>query len=202
MEEFNVMISKVMSNFLVIMISFMAFLLLLEFVIVKLKKILYSKFENKFHRKKENKVIPLYSSFSGTSAVSSPSSFSSFPGEYVFDRRSVMTKTEKDFFLILLKAVPELYIFPQVSFLALLDPIDKPSLGKIQSKRVDFVVYDIKTDAYCVIELDDRSHNNKQSKDLERDLFFDSASIRSLRYKTNNKPSPEALREDILNALF
>lgn len=174
------------------------------FVFAAVVKIILLKLEKKFslpRRKKENKVIPLYSSFSGTSAVSSPSSFSSFPGEYVFDRRSVMTKTEKDFFLILLKSVPELYIFPQVSFLALLDPIDKPSLGKIQSKRVDFVVYDIKTDAYCVIELDDRSHNNKQSKDLERDLFFDSASIRSLRYKTNNKPSPEALREDILNAL-
>ncbi len=194
MEEFNVMISKVMSNFLVIMISFMAFLILLEFVIVKLKKILYSK----FHRKKENKVIPLYSSFSSTSAVSS---LSSFPGEYIFNRRSVMTKTEKDFFLILLKAIPELYIFPQVSFLALLDPVGQSSLGKIQNKRVDFVVYDIKTDAYCVVELDDRSHNTKQSKDLERDLFFDSAQIRSLRYKTNNKPSPEALREDILNAL-
>ncbi len=178
--------------------------LFLLFVFAAVVKIILLKLEKKFslpRRKKENKVIPLYSSFSGTSAVSSPSSFSSFPGEYVFERRSVMTKTEKDFFLILLKSVPELYIFPQVSFLALLDPIDKPSLGKIQSKRVDFVVYDIKTDAYCVIELDDRSHNNKQSKDLERDLFFDSASIRSLRYKTNNKPSPEALREDILNAL-
>ncbi len=178
--------------------------LFLLFVFAAVVKIILLKLEKKFslpRRKKENKVIPLYSSFSGTSAVSSPSSFSSFPGEYVFNRRSVMTKTEKDFFLILLKSVPELYIFPQVSFLALLDPIDKPSLGKIQSKRVDFVVYDIKTDAYCVIELDDRSHNNKQSKDLERDLFFDSASIRSLRYKTNNKPSPEALREDILNAL-
>lgn len=178
--------------------------LFLFFVFAAVVKIILLKLEKKFslpRRKKENKVIPLYSSFSGTSAVSSPSSFSSFPGEYVFDRRSVMTKTEKDFFLILLKAVPELYIFPQVSFLALLDPLDKPSLGKIQNKRVDFVAYDIKTDAYCVIELDDRSHNNKQSKDLERDLFFDSASIRSLRYKTNNKPSPEALREDILNAL-
>lgn len=178
--------------------------LFLLFVFAAVVKIILLKLEKKFslpRRKKENKVIPLYSSFSGTSAVSSPSSFSSFPGEYVFNRRSVMTKTEKDFFLILLKSVPELYIFPQVSFLALLDPIDKPSLGKIQSKRVDFVVYDIKTDAYCVIELDDRSHNNKQSKDLERDLFFDSALIRSLRYKTNNKPSPEALREDILNAL-
>lgn len=175
--------------------------LFLLFVFAAVVKIILLKLEKKFslpRKKKENKVIPLYSSFSATSAVSSPSSF---PGEYIFDRRSVMTKTEKDFFLILLKAVPELYIFPQVSFLALLNPLDKPSLGKIQNKRVDFVVYDIETDAYCVIELDDRSHNTKQSKDLERDLFFDSAQIRSLRYKTNNKPSLEALREDILNAL-
>lgn len=178
--------------------------LFLLFVFAAVVKIILLKLEKKFslpRKKKENKVIPLYSSFSGTSAVSSPSSFSSFPEEYVFDRRSVMTKTEKDFFLVLLKAVPELYIFPQVSFLALLDPVGQSSLGKIQNKRVDFVAYDIKTDAYCVVELDDRSHNTKQSKDLERDLFFDSAQIRSLRYKTNNKPSPEALREDILNAL-
>jgi len=73
--------------------------------------------------------------------------------------------------------------------------------GKIQSKRVDFVVCDIKTNRYCVIELDDRSHIGKQGKDLERDGFFDSAGIHSLRYKINNKPSAEALREDIFSNL-
>lgn len=175
--------------------------LFLFFVVAVSVKIVLQKLEKKFSlpRKKkdnkENKVIPLYSSFPAASAAAS------FPREYVFNRRPVMTKTEKDFFLILLKAVPELYIFPQVAFLALLDPVGQSSLGKIQNKRVDFVVCDIKTDAYCIVELDDRSHNGKRSKDLERDLFFDSVQIRSLRYKTNNKPSPEALREDILNAL-
>ena len=169
----------------------MAGLLLLEFFIVKIKKFIIARSERK---------QPALRLVKGKTFSSFSTPTSSYR-EYIFNRRSVMTKTEKEFFLILLKAVPELYIFPQVSFLALLDPVGQSSLGKIQNKRVDFVVYDIKTDTYCVVELDDRSHNNKQSKDLERDLFFDSASIRSLRYKTNNKPSPEALREDILNAL-
>ena len=88
-----------------------------------------------------------------------------------------------------------------MSFLALLEPVGQASLGKIQIKRVDFVVCDIKTNRYCVIELDDRSHIGKQGKDLERDGFFDSAGIHSLRYKINNKPSAEALREDIFSNL-
>ena len=184
-------VTGIFSQFLTIMFTFMAGLLLLEFFIVKLKKFIIARSERK------QPALRLVKEKTFSSFSTSTSSYR----EYIFNRRSVMTKTEKEFFLILLKAVPDLYIFPQVSFLALLDPLDKPSLGKIQNKRVDFVVYDIKTDAYCVIELDDRSHNTKQSKDLERDLFFDSAQIRSLRYKTNNKPSLEALREDILNAL-
>ena len=184
-------VTGIFSQFLTIMFIFMAGLLLLEFFIVKIKKFIIARSERK------QSALRLVKGKTFSSFSTPTSSYR----EYIFNRRSVMTKTEKEFFLILLKAVPELYIFPQVSFLALLDPVGQSSLGKIQNKRVDFVVYDIKTDTYCVVELDDRSHNNKQSKDLERDLFFDSASIRSLRYKTNNKPSPEALREDILNAL-
>ena len=184
-------VTGIFSQFLTIMFTFMAGLLLLEFFIVKLKKFIIARSERK------QPALRLVKEKTFSSFSTSTSSYR----EYIFNRRSVMTKTEKEFFLILLKSVPELYIFPQVSFLALLEPVGQSSLGKIQNKRVDFVVYDIKTDAYCVIELDDRSHNTKQSKDLERDLFFDSAQIRSLRYKTNNKPSLEALREDILNAL-
>lgn len=184
-------VTGIFSQFLTIMFTFMAGLLLLEFFIVKLKKFIIARSERK------QPALRLVKEKTFSSFSTSTSSYR----EYIFNRRSVMTKPEKEFFLILLKSVPELYIFPQVSFLALLEPVGQSSLGKIQNKRVDFVVYDIKTDAYCVIELDDRSHNTKQSKDLERDLFFDSAQIRSLRYKTNNKPSLEALREDILNAL-
>lgn len=184
-------VTGIFSQFLTIMFTFMAGLLLLEFFIVKLKKFIIARSERK------QPALRLVKEKTFSSFSTPTSSYR----EYIFNRRSVMTKTEKEFFFILLKSVPDLYIFPQVSFLALLDPVGQSSLGKIQNKRVDFVVYDIKTDAYCVIELDDKSHNTKQSKDLERDLFFDSAQIRSLRYKTNNKPSLEALREDILNAL-
>ena len=112
-----------------------------------------------------------------------------------------MTNPEKVFFLQLIQAIPEFYVFPQVSFLELLDPVGQASLGKIQNKRVDFVVFDMQTNRYCIIELDDKSHQRKQNSDFERDVFFNSAGIRSLRYKTNNPPSVEALREDIL-AIF
>ena len=75
---------------------------------------------------------------------SAPSPWETFPEkefrEYYFNRRFIMTDTEKSFFLDIIHAVPELYVFPQVSFLALLEPVGQASLGKIQSKRVDFVV--------------------------------------------------------------
>lgn len=166
-------------------LSLLIVALLIKIFLVKLEKR-----SSSYKSKKESNVIPLYNS---DPAVSTR--------EYKFRRRFIMTNPEKVFFLQLIQAIPEFYVFPQVSFLALLDPVGQASLGKIQNKRVDFVVFDMQTNRYCIIELDDKSHQRKQNSDFERDVFFNSAGIRSLRYKTNNPPSVEALREDIL-AIF
>lgn len=182
-------ISDGLSQALPPLIGFALICFALKFLQIKLDKFIDSKF------KKKNNVLRLVKT---SSAPTMRNDFSvNTAKEYFFDRRNIMTETEKAFFFDLLKAVPELYIFPQVSFLALLNPKGQASLGKVQSKRADFVVYNADTEQYCIIELDDKTHIGKQSTDLERDMLFASVGIRSLRYKTNNKPSTEALREDI-----
>ena len=193
MEEMTANISAMISDLFTFVVCAGIVILLLEFLSVKAKKALVAKLGKK---KTQLRLVR---------EKSAPSPWETFPEkefrEYYFNRRFIMTDTEKSFFLDIIHAVPELYVFPQVSFLALLEPVGQASLGKIQSKRVDFVVCDIKTNRYCVVELDDRSHIGKQGKDLERDGFFDSAGIHSLRYKINNKPSAEALIEDIFSNL-
>ena len=188
MTQMNDMISKMMSQF----VTFIILVLILRLLADLLKQ--------KIRKKRKQPLLRLIKN------PEPPSVWDAAPEpeerrEYYFERRAVMTEAEKSFFIDIVRAVPEFYVFPQVSFLALLDPTGQASLGKIQNKRVDFVVCDIKTNRYCVIELDDRSHFGKRKKDLERDGFFDSAGIHSLRYRTNNKPSVDALREDIYSNL-
>lgn len=53
-------------------------------------------------------------------------------------------------------------------------------LGKIQSKHVDFVLYDQDLRIKAILELDDNSHNQQDRK--ERDLFVDEV-LQSVGYR-------------------
>lgn len=114
----------------------------------------------------------------------------------------IMTANEVEFFHRLVEALPDHYIFPQVSLGALMrpsisrrDPEWMKQFNQVSSKRADFAIYDRKLKLVTLIELDDKSHS--RSKDRERDRKTRSAGIPTLRYESRCKPDIRQIRRDI-----
>lgn len=91
-------------------------------------------------------------------------------------------------------------VFAKVRLLDLLEPTRgsqkyKTYFYKVQAKHVDFVLCDKKLVAQYIIELDDRSHDEKSRK--ERDSFVDEV-VKSVGYKIIHT---RAITEDIKGLL-
>jgi hypothetical protein len=105
----------------------------------------------------------------------------------------LMTDNEFEFFNRLVKALPDYYIFPQVSFGAILDSIgDTPQEKQrirftFSQKRADYVVYNDNKQIVAIIELDDRTHNVQN--DAKRDAMLNEAGYRVIRFQSKQKPS-------------
>jgi hypothetical protein len=116
--------------------------------------------------------------------------------------RDLMTANEMEFFGRLVKALPDHYIFPQVSMGALLEAASrdkKQAHGdrlRIAQQRIDYLVCDGRCAIVAVIELDDKTHS--RSKDQLRDARLEQAGIRVVRFQSRNKPSVEDIRHLIL----
>jgi hypothetical protein len=121
-----------------------------------------------------------------------------------YKEKSLLTENELEFFWRLTRALPELFIFPQVAMSALIEPTASrgskshmSSFGKISQKRVDYALYDSEMKIVCVIELDDKTHN--ADKDAARDQLLKSANIRTLRWDARNKPQASEIQEKVLS---
>jgi len=121
-----------------------------------------------------------------------------------YKRRKLMTDNELEFFGRLVKALPDHYIFPQVSMSALLEASssDKKQAHsdrlRIAQQRIDYVVYDSHCEVVAVVELDDRTHS--RTKDHARDGRLEQAGIRTVRFQSRNKPTTEVIRISVLPA--
>lgn len=119
----------------------------------------------------------------------------------------LLTPNEAHFFGLLRHALPEFDVFPQVSQGALLTlnvpethPLFWAARSRFDKKIADFVVCDTRTtQALCVIELDDRTHDKR--KDGARDAVVAQAGIPTLRYESRAKPNSSELRRSVLDAL-
>jgi Protein of unknown function (DUF2726) len=75
-----------------------------------------------------------------------------------YQKRSVLTKNEIEFHGRLLKALPNLHVFPQVSMGAMMVPTARAKKDKfvdfrrISQKRVDFLICSQSLDSICVID--------------------------------------------------
>lgn len=115
---------------------------------------------------------------------------------------SLMTANEWEFFNRLRVAVPEAQIFPQVGMAALITP--KRRMGRsvtrdfyrIAAKRLDYAVCNAHGQLICVIELDDRTHD--QHGDRARDAWLASAGITCRRWHSRAKPTRAEIRRTIL----
>jgi len=119
-----------------------------------------------------------------------------------YKRRPLMTDNELEFFGRLVAALPDHYIFPQVSMGALLEPIStdkKKAFGdrnRIAQKRIDYVVCNKRCEVVAVVELDDRTHS--RAKDKVRDEMLEQAAIRTVRFQSRQKPAAEVIRATVL----
>lgn len=119
-------------------------------------------------------------------------------GGYRYKAKKIMTANELEFFDRLVSALPEYYVFPQVSFGAILqadmnDPKQQHGARlTFAQKMADYVIFDKKQSIVAIIELDDRTHNKQ--KDDKRDAMLKMAGYKILRYESKNKPSVETIR--------
>lgn len=117
-------------------------------------------------------------------------------------KRALLTENEKEFLERLEDAFPGHRIMVQVCMGALMAPAvrgggaDYLSIrGRFAQKIVDYVVLDGSLEVVALVELDDKTH--RVDKDAERDAMTASAGYVTLRYRSRQKPGPEAIRADL-----
>lgn len=121
-----------------------------------------------------------------------------------YKARQLMTENEAEFFGRLIVALPEHYVFPQVSLSALIEAAAKDKKRaysdylRIAQQRVDYVVCDRSCQIVAVVELDDKTHSHK--KDQVRDARLQQAGIRTIRFQSKSKPTAEVVRAAVLLA--
>lgn len=108
----------------------------------------------------------------------------------------LLTNHEKTMFGEIRQAVPECQIFVQVALGAILWTKSQSTRNKFNRLIADFVITDSNFNILAIIELDDKSHDNKQEKDAKRDAMVREAGYKVLRYR--HMPNKQKLRQDIL----
>lgn len=108
----------------------------------------------------------------------------------------LLSQHEKTMFGEIRQAVPECQIFVQVALSAILWTKSQATRNRFNRLIADYVITDNNFNILAVIELDDKSHDNRQEKDAERDAMLREAGYKVLRYRY--MPSKEQLRKDIL----
>jgi hypothetical protein len=115
--------------------------------------------------------------------------------------KTPLTIPEQKFYFILVKAVPELIILPQVSFSRFLEAKGGNKsesfalFATARQKVADYLVCDHSFNIICAIELDDSTHS--LSNDKKRDEILKNSGINTVRFKTNKIPSSTTLKEAI-----
>lgn len=109
--------------------------------------------------------------------------------------KRLLTEHEKKMYREL-TMIPNCHIFVQVCLGAILWTSTWQTRNKFNKKIADFVVTDLDFNIRAVIELDDKSHDNKIEADQARDAMIREAGYKVLRYR--NIPNVSKLMDDIL----
>jgi len=119
---------------------------------------------------------------------------------YRYKSKRLLTDNEREFFARLVGALPEHFVFPQVSFGALLQPDTATrtsqyhrTRGTFSQKIADYVICTKELRVLAIVELDDRTHNS--ARDGKRDAMLKQAGYTVIRWHSRNKPTGEEIRE-------
>jgi hypothetical protein len=109
--------------------------------------------------------------------------------------KAILTKREQQFFQVMQQALPRAYIFPQVSFSAILTTKGFYTRSQFNRKIADFVLCDQNLNIVAIIELDDSSHKGREQQDAARDAMLNEAGYAVIRYA--QIPSSAQLQKDL-----
>lgn len=120
-----------------------------------------------------------------------------------------MTATEVLFFKKLQQALPEYLIFGQVQLSRIIAPNEDEMgksfwLNRISRMSVDYVIVDKDCQTTLLaIELDDWTHDSQQRQkaDAKKDKALSSAGIPVIRFDSEQMPTIEQLRQEILQLI-
>lgn len=127
-------------------------------------------------------------------------------GKHQYKAQSVMTGNELEFFMRLVRSIPDGYVFPQIAMSALIAPISTnpkkrlAAFRAISQKRIDYAIYTKDMKLLCIVELDDKLHNAKN--DLIRDGILESAGLITVRWNSKRKPSESEIKAKFIQLLF
>lgn len=113
-------------------------------------------------------------------------------------RKPFLTEREQAMHNRLTQSLPDLAVFAQVSFGALLTAKSYAARNTFDRKMADFVVCDRAFQVIAVIELDDKTHKNKKEEDAKRDALLERAGYRVIRYA--NVPDVQQIQRDFTPA--
>ncbi|AUH51051.1 hypothetical protein CXB49_09615 [Chromobacterium sp. ATCC 53434] len=108
--------------------------------------------------------------------------------KFSLKRKTLLTPREIDCYKLLVKELgPDFVVFSQVAFSQILNVTggnhsENRRLWMTMSQKVaDFVICDPDLAMLAVLELDDRSHQDKQDKDRQRDLVIQGIGLKVFR---------------------
>ena len=72
--------------------------------------------------------------------------------------------------------------------------------NKFANKIIDYVISNKNGDVVCVVELDDKTHDDKKDKDAERDKMLLACGINTIRWDSRNKPTREQIQKEFFDS--
>ena len=122
-----------------------------------------------------------------------------------YEEKPMLSKDELVLFGRLCRALPNCYIFPQVALSSVMEPSEGDRqrtphhYERIAKLAVDFAVFDGDMALVCVIILEPEGIvGSDPMKNAVLDRCLKSATIKAMRWNTNNKPSVEQISRAIL----
>ena len=120
---------------------------------------------------------------------------------YPYEKKMLLTKTEYAFYMVLKRKCDEnnLLICPKVRMEDFLNVTDRNNIlkfrGYIKSRHIDFMICDDKLRLLAGLELDDRSHQNKNAADVDnfKNKVFETVNMPLFRVNT----SPESYESQL-----
>lgn len=116
----------------------------------------------------------------------------------------LLTKYERRLYRVLIEALPEMAVLPQVSMNQLFQRCSSQAAqNKISQNSVDFLLCDQDFKIFAAVELNGRSHQSatQQRRDNNKANALQSAGIPLLVYENHALPSVQQIRNDVILAL-